>query len=179
MTKVEMFYLKMLGSVLIFVSGTSIGYLFSRDLSKRYIDLQALLHYFTIIKSDIAYGGVSLSEVFHHVETSCKPHHREWVAYLNEQSRGNESTSFQQIWESGIQEYRNQIHLSKEEWQELVEIGTSIGEIDKEQQILMLGLYIKKLEYRIQELNEEKKAKKKLYQLFGVAGSLLIIVILL
>lgn len=173
------FCMKIVGSTMVLSAGTMIGYLYGRDITLHCEELETLKRYFQIMKSDIQYSANSLQEIFEHLRFQCKDDHKEWFSYVIEAVEEGTNQRFELIWKDSIHLFMNDIKLHFDELEELIEVGMSLGSVDREQQNMMINLYLEQLEYRIKVLKKESLQKKKLYHLIGITGSLFVVIMLL
>ncbi len=177
--EMAMFYMKVAGSVVVIITGTYMGILFSRDIEKRYDELCDLRKSFIIIHADISYGSISLGEILEHVSRQALPIHSQWLQKLESNLREERNQTFAILWRDSIDACLDSSHMNKQEIQELIDVGTTMGNVDKNQQLSMLTLYLKRLELRIASLEQEKDKKQKLYRTLGMLGSVFVVVLLI
>lgn len=132
-----------------------------------------------IIHSDISYGGMNFLEIIKHVEYQNAEKYPEFFSHIIEGITTCQKMKFSELWSEGIVLHLQHSHLSIADKKELKQMGENLGNVDKEQQLALLQLYINKWDYRIAELEREKDGKKKLYRMLGALGSTFVAVIFL
>lgn len=173
------FCMKMIGSSCIIVSGISIGWIYGGVIEKRYIELNELYRNFRMIYSEISYGGSSFLEIIRHVHEQSRDEFDNLYVYIEEELQNKTKRRFTDIWSEGIDRELQALHLLETDIYELKRVGQSLGNVDMEQQLSMIQLYLNKLEMVIENLGREKDKKIKLYRMLGTLGSVFVVVILL
>ncbi len=178
MSEVVLFF-KIVGSVLILFSGSALGVSIGGDLARRLRELYELKKLFYIIKSEIAYGGFAIYEVFENASQKTIQQYQAWLIYIKKETYDCSEKLFSEIWSESVERYLNATALNKSDKQELLELGVNFGTIDKEQQMTMIELYLQKLENSILELQQDLKNKGRLYSAIGIGGSSFLVIALL
>lgn len=173
------FSIPIIGSICVIVAGVLLGRTYAKNMENRYEELNDLQRCFQIMHADISYGGVSFVEVLQHVEEQCIGSYKPLFVYLQEEMNGKTKRRFIDIWVEGIETKLVDTHLVERDLYELKRAGQNVGSIDREQQLTMIQIYLHKLEYTIAELEREKDKKCKLYRMFGIMGSIFVVVILM
>ncbi len=164
---------------MVIVAGTYMGMLFSQDIEKEFQELWDIRKSFLVIHADISYGCISMGEVMGHVKSQAIPLHSAWFGELERRLKTGRDSTFCVIWEETITECLKETHMSKVVINELKALGKNMGNVDKNQQLAVINLYIKKLEIKMETLENEKGKKQKLYRTLGILGSIFIVVLLI
>ncbi len=173
------FYMKIVGSIIVMATGTYMGILFSQDIEKRYKELCDLRKSFMIIHADISYGSIPIGEILEHVSKQAIPLHSQWLQQLEIRVRKERNQTFAILWRDFIETNLQASYMNRQDIEELIGVGGTMGNVDKNQQLAMLTLYLKKLELRIASLEQEKDKKQKLYRTLGMLGSVFVVVLLI
>lgn len=171
--------MKIIGSVSIMLSGITLGWSYGQNIEYRYRELVELYRCFQIMYSDISYGGISFVEVLCHVQEQSLDVYRRMFSCMEEEMRKKTQCRFCLIWDKTVDNFLSELHLLENDVMELKRVGQTIGTVDKEQQLSMIQLYLRKLELEIGELEREKDKKIKLCRMLGAMGSIFVVVILL
>lgn len=177
--EMAIFYTKIVGSIIVMATGSYMGILFSRDVENRYEELCDLRKSFIIIHADISYGSIPIGEILEHVSKQAIPLHSKWLQQLEQHVRKERNQTFAILWRSSIEESLKLSCMNRQDIEELISVGRTMGNVDKSQQLAMLSLYLKKLELRIASLEQEKDKKQKLYRTLGMLGSVFVVVLLI
>lgn len=171
--------LKIIGSILVLSSTSIIGICYVDDMQKRLKELNGVKKSILLISGDLEYGGMSISDIFAHIEKYSIKEHREFWYTLSKSTSTKGESRFSEIWVNTLEDKFCNSRLTKEDKNELSKLGNTLSDVDKRQQITMLKLYIEHLELNIQTLKEEKDRKSKIYHSLGVVSGLFLIVILM
>lgn len=156
-----------------------IGWHCSGVIQKRYDELYAWKRVFIVVYADISYGGATILEVVQHVLEQNQPDCKRMLQYLEQGLKTKRNKSFSEIWDESIEEGLRNSQLNQQDLYELKRVGLHIGNVDKEQQLAMIRLYLDKLELAITILEKEKDKKMKSYKILGALASIFVIVLLL
>lgn len=172
------FSIKLLGGIIIILSGTALGYSYGLDISKRLTELINIKQIFIMIQSDISYGGMSLGEIFEHVKGSAIPSYYQFYSRVEKETKERMGGTFEELWNRCILEELHTSYLNKKDKEEMIHLGKSLGSVDYKQQLALLDLYIETLNQSIEEIKLEKYNKQKMCYTMGVIGSLFIVILL-
>ena len=99
--------------------------------------------------------------------------YKDWLLYVSGQLEKREKVTLYETWKTSVYEYLKDSKLTKEELDELCELGRTLGYIET------LELYLNQLDFSIQNTREELKTKKKLYQSMGIMCGIFLVIVLL
>lgn len=173
------FCIKILGNGFIFLSGSLLGWHYSLQVQKRHEELNEWKHHMHTICGDVAYGGVTLYEIICHVGSQNCGAFRMFFQYMEQEIAKHQQCQLHEIWKQGIETQLNEVHLTREDKMELLRIGQNLGNVDKEQQLVMLQLHLEKIDYIIREMERDMYQKMKLYKVLGCIGSMFVIILFL
>ena len=177
-------YLRIIGAFLVISSSTGIGIYFGSNLKDRLEKLQMLKQQFTAIRSDIGYSGTTLPEA---IQNMAEQVSKDRASYelagfyrkLSKMLMERSGISFQEIWETAIEQNLKKTTLTDRDLQLLSSLGGQFGGLDREMQLKTIDLYLARLEE--ERLLEVQKAgeKMRLYRTLGLlAGAFLVVVML-
>lgn len=172
-------YLKGIGSILIVLATSLIGYGLSLDLQKHLEEQRYLRQIIFMIRGEIRYAKTPLSEVFRHVGKRVKEPYQSWFLALSEELRGRSGNTFLVLWEQTMNTYLVQPSLKREDMEHLSVLGQNLGYLDGEMQIRTIDLYLEHLELAIEKTKDGLTAKKRLYNYLGVMSGIFIAVVLI
>ncbi len=164
---------KVIGSIMVIVVCTALGFEKSRGLQMHLNSLEELKKIFTLLKSEIQYVKAPFSEVFAKLSKKMDGIYKDWLLYVSEQLEKREKETLHEVWNASVYEYLKDSKLTKEELEELCDVGRTLGYIDT------LELYLNQLDYSIETTREELKSKKKLYQSMGIMCGIFLVIVLL
>lgn len=165
--------LKLLGSILILVACTGIGFGESRELQYHLEQLEEIKKLFYLLRSEIQYTRAPFAEVFEKISNKTKAPYAEWLLGLCSRLKQKESGSFWNMWIISIAEDLKNSGLKEDEIQELKNLGKNLEYTES------LDLYLEQLEYHIKHTRESYRSKRKLCQSMGIMGGIFLIILLL
>ena len=164
---------KVIGSVMIIVACTAMGFEKSRELQRHLKELEELKRIFTLIQSELQYTKAAFAEVFFKISRKTDGKYKKWLRELAGDLEKREKGPFQEVWEYEIAEHFKDSQLAKEELEDLRQVGKNLGYLET------LDLYLEQLDLSIQKTREEIKSKKKLYQSMGIMAGIFLVIVLL
>ena len=164
---------KMIGSVMIIVACTAMGFQKGRELQMHLKELEELKKIFTLIQSELQYTRAPFTEIFLKISKKTERMHQKWLSHLAKELEKCEGGTLQDVWQVSICECLQESKLTKEELEDLKQVGKNLGYMET------LDLYQEQLELSIQKTREELKNKKKLYQSMGIMTGIFLVIVLL
>jgi len=171
-------YLKIVGSIMIIVSTSAIGYWYSMELQKHLNDLQYIRQLFLMIYGEIHYTQEAFGEVFSHLGRQLREPYAAWLENMTTEIRDRRRASFTELWCESIDTFLSVSNLKKEDLSELKDLGTQMGYLDTDTQLGVLKLYTEKLDLRIQTIRGGLAPKKRLCNCLGIMSGIFIAIIL-
>ena len=163
----------MIGSVMIIVACTVMGFEKGHELQVHLRELEELKRIFTLIQSELQYTKAAFAEVFLKISRKTDDKYKKWLRELASNLEKREKGTFQEVWEYEIAENFKNSQLTKEELEDLRQVGKNLGYLET------LDLYLEQLDLSIQRTREEIKSKKKLYQSMGIMAGIFLVIVLL
>lgn len=151
------FYLKIIGSVLIVLSTTIVGFSLAKGLELRKKFLISFLEFLYNLQVNIRYLS---DDIFSLIRKSATNNH---MNYFADECDGN----FEDYWNLSINKIPLAYRLSEDEYSLLKDFGCGLGTTDVEGQIQHIELYKKLFETQIQKAEFSQKNKSRLYIVMG------------
>lgn len=164
---------KIIGSIVVVLACTGIGYEKSREMQLHVKELEELKRVFTLLRSEIYYTKAPFSVVFAKIGNKVEGLYGTWLQELSYDLEQRDRGMFQEIWEQSIHKHFDRNTLKKDERKGLCALGASLGYLET------IDLYLEQLNLTIQTTREETASKKKLYQSMGVMGGIFLVIVLL
>lgn len=164
---------KIVGSVMVIAVCTALGFEKSRELQMHLNSLEELQKLFTLLKTEIQYTKAPFGEVCLKLSKKMEGTYKDWLLYVSHQLEKRERETLHEVWKTSVYEYLKDSRLTKEELEELCEVGRTLGYIET------LELYLNQLDFSIETTREELKTKKKLYQSMGIMCGIFLVIVLL
>ena len=165
--------LKGLGSLLILVACTGIGFGKSRELQRHLEQLEEIKRLFYLLRSELQYTRAPFAEVFEKISKKTKTAYAAWLKSLSNRLKEKESGSFWNIWTTSITESLSNSGLKPNELEDLQGLGKNLEYTES------LDLYLEQLEYHIKHTREDYRSKRKLCQSMGIMGGIFLVILLL
>lgn len=169
---------KILGAVLVIFSTSAYGYLMSRELKKRLLELKEIKKIIFLLKGEIGFGMTPIFEAAGNIAGRCSDVMGGILRKLEAQSQKANKSSLGEIWRDVFEKGLSDTHLSENEKDRLISVGDSLGLADAQTQINILDAYIDELDLGILELEKILPAKTRLYQSLGVMLGVIITIIM-
>lgn len=170
---------RLIGSVLIITATAGAGYVYGTELKKYLEKIQYLRYIAGLIKGEIEYTGAPLSEVFSGVAVRTKEPYRTWLQEISGRTRRRDESGFARIWNKCIDRCLGGLNLKTEHSVLLKEMGTFLGQLDRETFNRSMQLYLNRLDLEIEKLREGLGAKKRISGWLGIMSGIFLIVILI
>ena len=166
-------YLKITGIVLIMMSASLMGYLFSKDYIERINRLEQIQKMLILLKGEISYSNNSVQEALENISEMIEGKVGEFVTKVQE-------IPLSVAWSLGVDNiFDKKSSLKSEDKNSLKDFGRGLGITDRQTQINNIEKYQSQIQLTIKELKEEKNEKCKLYRMLGITcGAFLGIVLI-
>ena len=171
-------YIKLIGSLFLLGSASSIGFLKSEELTERVKKLQEMKRMMILLQGELRFHRAELSEAFENVAERVQEPFKD---FLKETGRRLEKkdAGFDKIWEETSVKILTAEGIKREDEQLLDLLKSSLGYLDLTLQTETLNLAILQTEDSINQAKEQQARKGKLYQTMGVTvGALLVLLII-
>jgi len=170
--------IKITGMILVLVSSSIIGYLYSLKYKMRKQVLKSLINSINLFKIELVYSRAPINEVLEHVvKTSdymIKDIFKQTVYLLNL----NEGYTAGEAWKKSIEKC-NLDYLKKSDKEVLITFGHSLGNTDLYNQEKNFNLVLEKLKHQLDNAEKEGEKNEKLYKNIGFLTGLGIVILLL
>ena len=166
-------YLKIIGIVLIMMSASLMGYLFSKDYIERINRLEQIHKMLILLKGEISYSNNSVQEALENISEMIEGKVGEFVTKVQESFKKSEMPL------SVAWSFDKKSSLKSEDKNSLKDFGRGLGITDRQTQINNIEKYQSQIQLTIKELKAEKNEKCKLYRMLGITcGAFLGIVLI-
>ena len=161
-------YLKITGIVLIMMSASLMGYLFSKDYIERINRLEQIQKMLILLKGEISYSNNSVQEALENISEMIEGKVGEFVTKVQESFKKSE-IPLSVAWSLGVDNiFDKKSSLKSEDKNSLKDFGRGLGITDRQTQINNIEKYQSQIQLTIKELKEEKNEKCKLYRMLGI-----------
>ena len=170
---------KLIGGILILTATCGGGYVYCEDLKSYIARLRYLRYTMSLIRGEIRYSHAPLTEVLSGVAGRIREPYRQWLAGTARALSDREESSFSRIWNKCINRYLRELNLKTEHSVLLKELGTFLGQMDRETFNRSMQLYLNRMDLEIEKLREGLAAKKKIGGWLGIMSGIFLVVILI
>lgn len=161
-------YLKITGIVLIMMSASLMGYLFSKDYIERINRLEQIQKMLILLKGEISYSNNSVQEALENISEMIEGKVEEFVTKVQESFKKSE-IPLSVAWSLGVDNiFDKKSSLKSEDKNSLKDFGRGLGITDRQTQINNIEKYQSQIQLTIKELKAEKNEKCKLYRMLGI-----------
>lgn len=175
---IKMIILKLLSSLLIFLTSTSIGYIYGKTFSARLENLIYLEQCIKILETEVVYGAIPLPEALNNVFNKGKSR----VSYIFEEIRNdllfNKREGVYHSFLSVERKLYDNLHLKKEDVEIFLALGRVLGTSDRIDQQKNFILILNQITAQILDAKVERNKNEKLYRSLGVITGIGIIILL-
>jgi len=169
--------IQIIGLILIMISTTMAGIYYGSIPSFRIKDLKEIKRGLLILKSEIEYAATPLTIACESISTKLdNPMGKIFGNFA--QHLKEKTDDIPLAWQLSLEASKPQAYLTKEDINQLISFGTTLGYLDKHLQIRTIDMTTSYLNQEIEDLREVSLKNKKLYQTLGILGGLLIIIAL-
>lgn len=170
---------RVIGSILIITATTGAGYMYGQEL-KRYLSVMQYLRYIAgLIRGEMGYTAAPLAEIFCEVGKRVREPYRTWLVKTAGETERREESGFARIWNRCADRYLAGLNLKQEHSLLIKELGTFIGQLDRETSDRSMQLYLNRMDLEIEKLREGMASKRKIGNCLGVMSGIFLVVILL
>lgn len=170
--------MKLLGMVLVFLSTSSLGYLFALKYKMRRLMLKSMISSLNLFKIEITYSKAPLEEILMAISNSSDKNIKFVFYRTGVILSQNEGYTAGEAWEIALNEWHNN-YLKKEDVEILRSFGYGLGNSDVYNQEKNFDLTIEFLKRQLSNADEESKKNEKLYKNIGILAGLAIIILFL
>ena len=170
---------RIVGSVLILTATIGAGYMYGEEL-KQYLQRMLYLRYvIELIRGELTYTGAPIPELLYDVARRIREPYKRWLKSVAREAQERDETAFVRIWNRCVDRYLKELRLKTEHSILLKELGTFLGQGDRETLDCSVQLYLNRMDLEIEKLREGLASKKKIANCLGVMGGLFLVVLLL
>ena len=171
--------LKIIGSIIVIISSSFLGYILSRDFSKRPSELRELQGLMYMLENEISYLSNLLSDAFEKIAGSSNTEAGKFFKTAANYLRGSDGLHASLAWEKAVKEVIRRTALNKEDEEILISFGKMLGNSDLEGQIKNIQLTVKHLKLQEKKAEDSKIKNEKMYRRLGVLGGIALVIMLI
>lgn len=170
--------MKVLGIILILLSGAGIGFQSSNNLIKQNQQLKKLRTMLVILRGEIKYNHSIMSQALRNVATRVENPFTDFLTYVADNLDKYEGETVSEVWEKGVKKILSESLLSKKHLEKIIDLGKTLGFLDIEMQLSYIDILTNELSKDIEENTIKMKDNCKLYRALGIMGGILVVLII-
>ncbi|MBQ9234104.1 MAG: stage III sporulation protein AB [Lachnospiraceae bacterium] len=155
------------------------GVSFAMRMYKRRENLKALEKILIYLESEIRYRHSIISEAFFNAAKKSDEPFNAWLLYLGKKLNEDDGAGFWEIWTDSLNMLSSGTCLSKEDIEEISQIGQTLGYLDIEAHKMGLRLEIDNFHEKISDYNADLKDKMRVSVISGAVIGILVVIVLL
>lgn len=159
-----MLMLKLIGLLMLIVTGTYIGFSKSRCLSNRVDFLEEYIGFLSYIETQVRYSSDCIVNILDDYDSKNRLNFIDCCLL-----KMNNGAVFIKSWNESIDEIPDSVGLKNEDKNLLRSFGNELGKSDIEGQISHCKLYQKLTSQKLEEARMQKQQKYRLYQMLGAS----------
>ena len=172
-------FLKTAGSLAVMGAAVLWGFLRAAELKDQYHQMEYLYQLICRLQSEMRYGRTHLSEILSCMGCQLKEPYKSWFIELESRLQARDGGTLDEVWRQSTGTCLRESGLPKEELEHLSELGGQLGNADLEMQMKTLDICLMRLSISMKEHRKELGSRMQLCRWLGVAGGMLVVILLL
>lgn len=169
--------IKLIGSAMVITATTVLGIMLAKFKTDRVRQLRCLISALNIFETEIKFSLSLLPDAFIKISRSIDEKAGEIFSYTAQQI-SHYRISACDAWDDAINRVKPNLCIVKEDTEILLSLGSSLGEMDTENQIKSVRLVIEQLKHQEFKAEEDRAKGERLFRSLGVLSGLAIVIIL-
>lgn len=169
--------LKTLGSIMVVVSSSAIGFIIASFYHERPIILRNLQVALSMLETEMNYGLKPLPSALKSVENKCE-NQLSRLFYITRKYLVSKKYTVSEAWEMAVNEFYKDYNLSDSDIDILISFGKYLGSTSKEDQIRNIKLTLSNLKQQEIIAIKEREKNEKLWRYLGVLSGIMIFLLL-
>lgn len=171
--------LKLIGSTLIVLSSSLIGYIYGKSYKERLENLIYLENCIKILETEIMYGASPLPEALENVYNKGNQKVSFIFALISKALKKNKDGDVLECFLTVVENMKKDLNLKKEDIEVFLNLGRTIGSSGRKDQEKNFKLILAQIKALQKEARLEKEKNEKLFKNLGFLSGLAIVIILL
>lgn len=170
--------LKLIGIVVLIVSGGCVGMLIAREYTKRPRELRSLLSSIQMLETEIIYTATPMAEALERVSIGADKNVAGFFKKAAKELRAMTGCTACEAWEKAMEWFYKVNSLSAKDVSILRNLGRALGISNREDQAKHLKLACEQLKREISLSEDEASKNTKMWNYLGFCGALAAAIIL-
>ncbi|MCF8563584.1 stage III sporulation protein AB [Alicyclobacillus tolerans] len=169
--------IRLVGSALLLVSTTGIGFRVAREFRERPRQIRGLMHGLRVLQTEIEYSATPLPQALNTVAKRTPSPVNGLFAGMAEELQVND-LPVSEVFHLGVKSHRENLALKNPECEVLEEFGKTLGLSDRMHQGQQLQAALAQLEHIEREARDLQLRNERLWQYLGILMGLLLVILL-
>jgi len=171
--------MKLAGAVLIIIATTLYGFEMGNDIKRRVKGLLEWKKMLVLLEGELKYNNTIIHEAIRKIGNRSESIFSEVFITVNEKMLAEKTKDFSQIWKETVDEKLvGNYGLKEKDTEKIKEFGSSISNVDMKSMEKIFEGYVKEIEFDIEEINQDKDNKTRMYRALGVMSGLFVAVLI-
>ncbi|MCZ8512815.1 stage III sporulation protein SpoIIIAB [Paenibacillus filicis] len=170
--------LKLLGAMLILLAGTLFGFYQALLLARRPRQIADVIRSLQRLETEIVFGFTPLPDALTLTSQASQGPVSAMFRAAGEELAQSGGRSVQQIWQSIVAGHWRSTSMKPQERDTLIQLGSTLGLTDREDQIKHLRLTVKQLEGEAEIARDEQQRYERMWKSLGVLMGLLVVILM-
>ena len=170
---------KITGSIIVILSCSFLGFILSRDCSKRPQHLRELQGLLQMFENQISYLSDIITEAFERIGRVSDSEIGVFFRRTVELLRDGKALNASEAWEESVEQCIRMTALNREDGEILSSFGKLLGKTDIEGQIKNIRLTLGQLVLQERKAEESRKKNENMYRSLGTLGGIAVVIVLL
>jgi stage III sporulation protein AB len=169
---------KTVGSLMVIISSTMVGFAFSRRLTMRIEYIREIQSLLMELENEIHFMSRPLGQALLHYSQHKAGAISKFTRRIHEMEK-QEDIGIDLAWQKAIIEFKDDWPIGQEEWSLLAQVGEVLGKTDRASQSSFIKMMCEKFNLQERKAEQERVLKEKLYRNLGVFGGIAIVLVLI
>ncbi|OEF98431.1 stage III sporulation protein SpoIIIAB [Desulfuribacillus alkaliarsenatis] len=169
---------KTIAIVLILTSSTLIGFLLANRYGQRVKELRLIYSALKHFETEIIYGLTPMPEALRNIAKRMESPISNVYYEMSEKFSEHELSTVD-IWQTCWRDNRRHLALTKRDYDILMQLGYSIGQTDKENQLKHIGIALSYIQAEEEEARHDQQKHEKMYKYLGFLMGLMVVILMM
>ncbi|WP_281886652.1 stage III sporulation protein SpoIIIAB [Paenibacillus sp. YYML68] len=170
--------LKLVGAAMILLAGTLLGFYQASQLARRPRQISDLIRLLQRLETEIVYGFTPLAAALRTSSQTCSTAVGTLFAAAAEALGRSEGRPVQAIWQETMRERWRELSLKQGEQEIMLQLGTTLGLTDRDDQVKHLRLAISQLQGEHERAKDEQQRYERMWKSLGVLMGALVVILM-
>ncbi|AEI41225.1 stage III sporulation protein SpoIIIAB [Paenibacillus mucilaginosus] len=170
--------LKLLGAALVLLAGTLMGFHQAAQLARRPKQIADLIRLLQRLETEIVYGFTPLPEALRRTGGTCAAPVGTLFLETSRELERAEGEQAAGVWERTITRGWRATAMKPQEREVLLQLGTTLGLTDREDQVKHLRLAVSQLQAESETARDEQQRYERMWKSLGVLLGALVVILM-